>query len=160
MSAVWSSHVAIWIGAIAFVSAIAAIGALLTDLGPWYRQLRKLTWQPPDWLFGPVWTTVFALMAAAIVLVWTAAPANDRNHFAALLAVNAVLNILWSYLFFAAKRPGWALVEVAALWVSIAALIVFAARYSSFAAIMLGPYLVWVTFASVLNWAIVRLNSA
>jgi tryptophan-rich sensory protein len=138
----------------------AAIGGLVTDIGPWYRALRKPSWQPPDWLFGPVWTLIFSLIAAAMVLSWNAAAGSpgSRSVLVAAFAVNLVLNVLWSFLFFGRKRPDLALVEVVALWLSITVLIAVVRPFSALGAWLLGPYLLWVSFAAVLNRAIVRLN--
>ena len=137
----------------------AAVGGLVTEIGPWYRNLVKPSWQPPDFLFGPVWTLIFALLAAAIILAWNAEPtASGRAAIAAAYAVNLVLNVLWSFLFFGRKRPDWALAEVVPFWVSIVVLIVVVRPRSSLGAWLLVPYLLWVSFATVLNRAIVRLN--
>jgi len=140
--------------------AVAVAGGLATRIGPWYQQLAKPSWQPPDWLFGPVWTLIFALIAAAGVRAWwDIPPGSARNTVIALFVINGALNVLWSVLFFALRRPDWALWEVALLWLSIVALIVFIAAHSLTGAWLLVPYLVWVSFASALNWSIVRLNS-
>lgn len=139
--------------------AVAALGALTTDLGPWYYRLHKPDWQPPDWLFGPVWTLIFALAALAGVFYWRrAASRDDRLQIVAAFALNAFLNTFWSLLFFRIKRPDWALVEVVFLWLSIALLIMLLARGSRGAAWLLVPYLAWVSFAALLNWKIVQLN--
>lgn len=139
--------------------AVAVAGGLATRLGPWYQHLVKPSWQPPDWLFGPVWTVIFALIAAAGVRAWwDIPPGSERQAVVALFAINGVLNVLWSVLFFALRRPDWALIEVVFLWLSILALIIAIGRHSPTGAWLLAPYLVWVSFASVLNWAIVRLN--
>ena len=138
---------------------VAGLGGLATDIGPWYRGLRRPSWQPPDWAFGPAWTLIFALTALAGLRAWRAAPdAAARRRLIALYAANGVLNIFWSLLFFTLKRPGWALVEVVFLWASVLALVVASGRHSRPAGWMLLPYLAWVGFAGVLNWAIVRLN--
>lgn len=138
---------------------VAALGEALTDLGPWYWQLMKPSWQPPDWLFGPAWTLIFALTVAGGVLGWrTAASRPARQRLLILFAANGFLNVAWSLLFFRLQRPDWALVEVVFLWLSILALIVALARHSISASLLLAPYLVWVTFASILNWSIVELN--
>ncbi len=138
---------------------VAVIGARLTDIGPWYHGLRKPAWQPPNWLFGPAWTVIFALAATAFVLAWRAAPGGGaRGALIAVYLANGALNILWNPLFFTLRRPDWALFEVPLLWLSIAAAIVFVAPLSPAAAWLLLPYLVWVSFASVLNLAIVRRN--
>ena len=140
-------------------SAVAALGAVTTELGPWYYRLHKPDWQPPDWLFGPAWTLIFALAALAGVLYWRhAAIRNDRWQIIAAFALNAFLNTFWSLLFFRLKRPDWALYEVGFLWLSIALLIVLLARGSQSAAWLLVPYLAWVSFAALLNWNIVQLN--
>jgi len=139
---------------------VATLGALMTDLGPWYADLRKPSWQPPDWLFPPAWTTIFALAAVSGVLAWRAAPDREaREWLLGLFALNAFLNVLWSGLFFRLHRPDWALAEVGFLWLSIVLLIVVLARWSKAASAVLVPYLAWVSFAAVLNLAVVRLNA-
>ncbi len=139
--------------------AVALAGGLATQIGPWYRQLVKPSWQPPDWLFGPAWTLIFALIAAAGVRAWwDTPPGSERQVVLACFAINGVLNVLWSVIFFALRRPDWALIEVALLWISIVVLIVAVGRYSPSGAWLLVPYLAWVSFASFLNWTIVRLN--
>ncbi len=147
--------------AVAAVCAIAicAIGGLLTEIGPWYRGLRKPSWQPPDWLFGPAWTLILGLAAAAGVLAWQAAETDaGRTLIAALFAANAVFHILWSPLFFRWKRPDWALIEVPFLWLSVLALVIGLAPFSTTASWLVAPYLAWVAFAAYLNLTIVRLN--
>jgi benzodiazapine receptor len=146
-------------GAIA-VGTLAA-GALLTDIGPWYRGLRKPSWQPPDWLFGPAWTAIFACATWAAVLAWSHAssPAH-RAVIVGLFGLNCVLNVAWSVLFFRWRRPDWALLEVVALWLSIVALMVALWPLTSLGVWLMTPYLAWVSFASYLNRTIVRLNGA
>ncbi len=136
---------------------VAVLGAVLTDIGDWYFSLSKPSWQPPDWAFGPAWTIVFTATATAGVIAWLRGP-DDRAVLAAAFIVNGVLNVAWSLLFFKLRRPDWALVEVAIFWLSIAALIIVCARVDSLAGWLLLPYIVWVSFAAVLNATIVRLN--
>jgi translocator protein len=139
--------------------AVAGLGALSTDLGSWYQGLRQPAWKPPDWLFGPAWTVIFALTAVAGVVGWRHTPTREgREWLIALFAANAFLNLLWSLLFFRLKRPDWALAEVALLWLSIVVLMLALLRRSKKASLLLAPYLAWVTFAAVLNWAVVALN--
>jgi tryptophan-rich sensory protein len=139
---------------------VAVAGGALTEIGPWYRGLAKPSFQPPDWLFGPAWTLIFALSAWSAVTAWEAAPDDRARRWVIILFVaNGALNVLWSLLFFKLRRPDWALVEVALLWASILVLIVVLGSWSRSAALMLAPYLAWVSFAAVLNWAIVRLNA-
>jgi tryptophan-rich sensory protein len=140
--------------------AVGGLGVLTTELGSWYLQLRKPAWQPPDWLFGPAWTLIFALAALAGVLYWRDhVDRDDRQRVLAAFAINAFLNTLWSLLFFRMQRPDWALYEVGFLWFSILALIVLLKRGSIAAGWLLVPYLAWVSFAACLNWAIVELNA-
>jgi tryptophan-rich sensory protein len=138
---------------------VAALGAWLTDLSPWYYALRKPSWQPPDWLFGPAWTVILALASLSAFLAWRSADTADEQLLVIVLFVaNGVLNILWSPLFFRLRRPDWALLEVPLLWLSVLAPVLLLAPISGAASLLLLPYLVWVGFAAVLNLTIVRLN--
>lgn len=142
--------------------AVAAVGGILTrPRGTWYRNLRKPGWKPPDWLFGPAWTLILAMAAASCVLAWQSSggTSGTRLWVAAQFGLNAALNILWNILFFGLRRPDWAMFEVVVLWLSIAGLMVSTAALSSTASLLLAPYIVWVSFASFLNLAMVRLNA-
>jgi len=139
---------------------VGAVGGLATDVGPWYRQLAKPSWNPPDWLFGPAWTLIYICIIVAVGRAWNEINAADKGALMLLLAVNLVLNVLWSVLFFTLRRPAWALLEVAGLWISIAALLVFLYRIDRISGQLMLPYLVWVTFAAYLTLTIVRLNPA
>jgi translocator protein len=147
---------------LALLGAVLAsgLGALATDIGPWYYGLEKPAWQPPDWLFGPVWTTIFALTALAAVIGWRRAPdRGSRRRMALLFGVNLLLNVGWSLIFFRLQRPDLALLEVTLLWASIATLMVILWPYARVASLLLLPYLAWVSFASMVNLAVVRLNA-
>ena len=145
--------------AIGLTVALLAVGGLTTQVGAWYAALRKPSWNPPNWLFGPAWTVILGLAAWAGVLAWTAAPdVATRWRIGVLYAVNMVLHALWSPLFFTFKRPDWALIEAPLLWLSVLALVLGLAPLSSLAGWLLAPYLLWVAFAVVLNATIVRLN--
>jgi translocator protein len=135
---------------------VAGLGMLATELGPWYRALKQPWWQPPDAAFGPAWTLIYVLTAAAAVRVWLRTNQGAQWLFA--LSLNGALNVFWSWLFFKARRPDWALAEVPLLWLSIVLLIVLARRDDAAAALLLVPYLLWVAFAASLNFAVVRLN--
>jgi tryptophan-rich sensory protein len=139
---------------------LLGVGGAVTQIGPWYRQeLKKPAWTPPNWAFGPAWTLILSLAAWAGVLAWSHTGSRpDHVRIALLFAINIALHLAWSPLFFNLKRPDWALAEVGFLWLSIVALIVGLAPYSTLAALLLTPYLTWVTFAAVLNLTIVRLN--
>ena len=137
----------------------AAAGALVTELGPWYQSLRVPAWKPPDWLFGPAWTLIFSLTALAGITGWRAdTDPRYRTGLVAMFVLNGLLNVLWSAFFFHFRRPDWALVEVELLWLSILLLIVVLGRVSARAALLLVPYLAWVTFAAALTWSVVQLN--
>jgi tryptophan-rich sensory protein len=128
------------------------------DVAPgWYASLHKPALQPPGWVFAPVWTTLYALIGVAAWMVWR----RRRGPWIlaiVLLAVHWVLNVAWTALFFGLHRPVWALVELLALWSVAAAMVVIYWRIRRAAGALLLPYLVWLTFAAVLNAAIVALN--
>ncbi|MEQ8858856.1 MAG: TspO/MBR family protein [Pseudomonadales bacterium] len=146
-------------GGIAFVAAM--LGGLATDIGDWYRNLQKPSWQPPDWLFAPVWTLIFALIAWSAGAAWLAATPEVRSVQVVLpFAANLLLNVAWSFLFFRLQRPRLALKELLLLWLSIVVLMAALWPISEFAALLLLPYLLWVSFAGWLNLTIVRLNPA
>lgn len=138
----------------------AALGALFT--GPavrtWYQQIRRPSFSPPDWVFGPVWTTLYAMMAAAAWLVWRRGDAPGRNAALALFAAQLTLNAAWSPIFFGLKSFGGAFADIVALWLAIAATLVAFLRLSVPAGVLLAPYLAWVSFAAALNFALWRLN--
>jgi translocator protein len=147
------------IAAVGWAVVLGGIGGLLTDIGPWYRNLRKPSWQPPDWLFGPAWTVILGLAAWGAVLSWNGAQSDqERTTLVILYAVNFVFHLLWSPLFFKWKRPDLALIEVIFLWGSVLAMCIGLRPMSVVASWLIVPYLVWVSFASFLNLAIVRLN--
>ena len=139
--------------------AIALVGATITQLDPWYRGLIQPRWAPTDAAYPVAWTAIYALAALAGVTAWLAIPSRrEAETLIGLYALNGFFNILWSLLFFRLHRPDWAMVESIALWLSVAALIVFVWRRSMLAAVLLLPYLLWVTFAGYLTMTIVRLN--
>lgn len=146
--------------AAAVALSIGILGGTLTDTGPWYQNLNKPSWQPPDWLFGPAWTVIFALAVVSAVSAWRhAADKDQREWVVGLFAINGFFNVLWSTLFFALKRPDWALIEVCFLWLAILLPILVFWRISRTASLALLPYLLWVSFAAYLNWTVVRLNA-
>jgi tryptophan-rich sensory protein len=138
---------------------VLGVGGWMTTVGPWYENLIKPRWTPPNWIFGPAWTVILGLAAWAGVLAWT--NASDRTGqllVVVLFGVNILLHMLWSPLFFNLRRPDWALLEIPFLWLSIVALMLGLAPLSPTASWLLLPYLLWVTFAAFLNLRIVRLN--
>lgn len=138
---------------------VAIAGAVLTETGAWYDALKKPAWKPPDWAFGPVWTTIFVLAVIATAIAWDAAAGTGaRQLIFWALAINAVLNIAWSGIFFKLRRPDWALGEVVLLWLSILSLILVLGSVSTLAGVLLVPYLLWVSTATFLNLRIVQMN--
>ena len=138
---------------------VLAVGGVLTNVGPWYEELRKPSWNPPNWLFGPAWTVILGLAAWSGVLAWRhSADSGEHLRIEFLFGINIVLHMLWSPLFFNLRRPDWALIEVPFLWLSILALIIGLAPLSPTAGFLLAPYLLWVAFAAYLNLTIVRMN--
>jgi translocator protein len=138
---------------------LTALSGALFRPGPWYDHIAKPAWTPPDYLFAPVWTLLYVMIAVSGWLVWRKAGFAGASGALAIYALQLVFNALWSALFFGMKRPGLAAVDVAALWLSIGATIIAFFPISALAASLLVPYLVWVSFASVLNIAIWRMNS-
>jgi tryptophan-rich sensory protein len=144
--------------AILIAVAVGMIGGLATEIGPWYLELTKPAWQPPDWLFGPMWTMIYIFTGMAGVRAWRRGNGRQRGLFMSALTINCVLNVLWSILFFYMKRPDIALIEVALLWLSVLAMAVLTWPYAKRSSFLLLPYLIWVAIAAYLNWTIVKLN--
>jgi tryptophan-rich sensory protein len=146
-------------GAIAWAMTAGLFGGLMTEIGPWYRELRKPSWQPPQWLFGPAWAVILGSAAWAGALAWNhAADHATQERVSILFAVNLAFHLLWTPLFFRLKRPDWSLIEVIFMWLSVASLVIGLTPISGVAGLLLAPYLAWVSFATALNLAIVRLN--
>ncbi len=161
--------------ALAIPFAAAAIGAQATNdsVNTWYKTLRKPAWNPPSWVFGPVWTLLYTMMGVASWLVWrsgnqptlgngTDLASTDQPKIVrralALYGVHLVLNTLWSILFFGQRNIKWALVEIIVLWSMIVATLASFYRIKRTAGLLLVPYLLWCSFAAVLNATIWRMN--
>lgn len=137
------------------------IGSLFTasEIQGWYTTLIKPEFNPPSWAFGPVWTTLFVLMGIAAFLIWK--KGLDRRDVKIALCIflgQLILNTLWSIIFFVLHSPGGAFIEIVFLWLVILATIIAFAKISKPAAWLLVPYILWVSFASYLNYAIWALN--
>jgi translocator protein len=146
---------------LAVVLAAGAIGSLATmrAIPTWYGGLAKPLFNPPDWLFGPAWTALYLMMAVAAFLVWKQGIGAAGVKLAlSVFLVQLVLNCLWSILFFGLRSPLAGLVDIVALWLAILATIVLFFRVSVPAGVLLLPYIAWVSFAAILNAAILRLN--
>lgn len=145
--------------AAAAVTGVAGLGALGTDIGPWYQALKQPPWKPPDAWFGPAWTLIFTLIGISGGRAWLRATnRRERHRLLWAFGLNGALNVLWSWLFFRWRRPDWALAEVLLFWLSIVGLVFLVRRTDPVAALLLLPYLLWVTFAAALNVAVVQLN--
>ena len=147
------------IGFVAVCFLAAATGSFFKP-GKWYESLRKPSWRPPNWLFAPVWTALYLMIALAGWLVWRFAGFGGATTALTLYTVQILLNAAWTPVFFGRHRPDLGFAVIAALWLSIAATIVAFAHISAVAAWLMVPYFVWVAFASCLNFAIWRLNGA
>jgi tryptophan-rich sensory protein len=148
------------IGLIIACNLIGASGALLgASDGDWYRNIKKPSFNPPSWIFGPVWTLLFTLMGVALYLVWTSPSSKIRTVALILFAVQFVFNVLWSYLFFGINKPGIAFAEILIMLGFIIATTVYFFKINKISGYLLIPYILWVSFASFLNFSIWRLNA-
>lgn len=157
-TAVWQALALGLFGLACFLA--AGLGSLFTaaSVGSWYAGLAKPSWNPPAWVFGPVWTVLYVMMAVAGWLVWRRPGAASRLALR-WFGVQLVLNVGWSAVFFGLRMPGLAFVEILALWLAIVATLTSSWGVSRLAGILLVPYLLWVSFAVALNFAIWRLNA-
>ena len=141
--------------------AAGGLGSLFTmsEIKTWYSTLIKPVFSPPNWIFGPVWTTLYVLMGIALFIVWKKGfNVPGIKIWVWVFIAHLVINALWSIILFGWHSPMWAFVCIIALWLSIVYLVVTGWKISHLASILLWPYLAWVSFASVLNAAIWYLN--
>ena len=139
---------------------IGSIAGLFTaDAVPeWYETLNRPSFSPPNWLFGPVWTTLYLLMGISLFLIWKQNPSKGRNFAILVFMIQLTLNFCWSFIFFYFHMIGLALIEIILLWISIVLMLVLFYKIKPMAAIINIPYLLWVTFATILNAAYYILN--
>ncbi len=154
-----------WLGLVVFITVClgaGGLGAIATtpEIEGWYKTLRKPAWNPPSAVFGPVWTTLYLMMAIAAWMVWKPAGFKAAMLPLALFAAQLVLNVAWSWIFFGAYQPGWAFIAIVILWLAILVTTVAFFGESKIAGCLLLPYLAWVSFACALNFAIWRINVA
>lgn len=146
---------------IALPLAVGGIAGLFTtpEIDGWYKNLNKPSWQPPSWVFGPVWTVLYVLMGIAFYLVWkSGVPSKKKRMAITLWLVQLVFNFFWSFIFFKKHQIDWALGEIVLLWLFILLTILFFGRISKLAAWLMVPYISWVTFATLLTLTIYQLN--
>lgn len=140
---------------------IGAIAGFFTGnaVNGWYAMANKPSFNPPNWVFAPAWTTLYILMGIALYIVWKSNSDKDVKQVAIILfAVQLALNFAWSFIFFYAQQPGWAFAEIIVLWVAIFMTITWFGKISSTAAWLLVPYISWVSFAALLNFYFWRIN--
>ena len=140
---------------------VGALGSVFTETGSgtWYEALLKPVFNPPDWIFAPVWTLLFILMGISLFLVWRRGWKDILvRKGVTMFFIQLCFNLLWSYFFFGLHNPHLAFLEIIALWLSIAALMINFYRVDKRAAWLLWPYLAWVSFAAFLNFSILQLN--
>ena len=141
-----------------------AIGALssyftIPGVNSWYQTINKPSWNPPNWIFPPVWTLLFVMMGISLFLVWKNNAAVRVKKMAIMIfSIQLLLNILWSYVFFKQHTMGWALAEIIILWIAILLTIFAFGKISSLAAWLLVPYISWVSFAAILNYTFWKIN--
>ncbi|MCK9284113.1 MAG: tryptophan-rich sensory protein [Rhodocyclaceae bacterium] len=146
---------------LALTFAAAAVGGVASaSAGTFYQQLVRPVWAPPGWLFAPVWTTLYVLMGVAAWLVWRAHDARRARAALGLFVVQLAANALWTWLFFVWQQGAAAFAEVLFLWGLIIAMVIEFRRLRPLAALLLLPYLAWVSFACLLTFAVWRLNPA
>jgi tryptophan-rich sensory protein len=138
----------------------AALGGIFTSssVSTWYQTLQKPPFSPPNWVFGPVWTVLYGTMAVAAWLVWRGTATGEARLPLLLFAVQLCLNVAWSAVFFGLRQPGWAFLEICLLWVAIGVTLALFVRISPLAGWLMAPYLLWVSFAAVLNLSLWLLN--
>lgn len=149
-----------WLALLGFVAAciFAAMTGAFFRPGDWYERLKKPTWRPPNRVFAPVWTVLYVMIAVSGWLVWREVGFAGAALPLAVYAIQLVLNAAWTPLFFGLHRPDLGFVAIVLLWLSIVATIVLFTPIHAGAALLLLPYLGWVTFATALNFAVWRLN--
>ncbi|OAX86056.1 sensory protein [Xanthomonas nasturtii] len=147
------------LGSLMLCYLVAALGAMASiKAASFYAELQQPAWAPPGWLFGPVWTALYGMMAVSAWSVWRRGGWNSTRGALSLFVLQLGLNGLWSWLFFAWHMGAWAFVDIVALWVALVLTIVAFAKWQRVAAWLLVPYLLWVSFAAALNYSVWQLN--
>jgi translocator protein len=140
---------------------VGAVSGFFTSSGVtgWYANANKPWFNPPNWIFAPVWTLLYIMMGIALFIVWKAETKSATRQSALIFfAAQLTLNFFWSFIFFKLQLTGWAFIEIITMWIMILLTILWFGKISNAAAWLLVPYISWVSFASVLNYAIWKLN--
>ncbi|MDD3875969.1 MAG: tryptophan-rich sensory protein [Bacteroidales bacterium] len=139
---------------------IGAIAGMFTSeaVPDWYATLNRPSFNPPNWLFGPVWTTLYLIMGVSLFLIWNQKKSTERKIAIGVFLLQLTLNFAWSFIFFYFNMIGLALIEIVLLWISIFMMLVLFYKIKPIAAYINIPYLLWVTFATVLNASYYFLN--
>jgi benzodiazapine receptor len=159
-----SKNIFIFVISIIVCESVGIIGSFFTfsSVTNWFPMLVKPWFSPPSWLFGPVWIIMYFLMGLSLYIIWNSkaelSKQKYRKQFFILFGIQLILNALWSFLFFGLKNPTYGLIDILFLDIVVAMTIIYAYRVSKYAAILLAPYMVWITFATLLNFEIVLLN--
>lgn len=138
---------------------VGLLGSLVTtpSISAWYAELNKPSFNPPNWIFAPVWTTLFILMGISLYLVWQT-KSKKKSKALNLFGIQLGLNLLWSVLFFGLHKPLYALIDITVLWIVIFVTMLEFRKFSKTASLLFLPYLAWVALAAVLNFSIVMMN--
>jgi len=155
---IFFQHKYLWLIGIWMVGT-SVMGGLATEIGPWYFSLKQPGWKPPDWAFGVIWTIIFILSALAWMVAFNSnSTQSQKNKIVSLFFLNAFFNVLWSVFYFRMHHPDWSLIEACFLWGSVLAIILVMWPMRKLAALLMLPYLIWVTIAMRLNWETLVLN--
>lgn len=147
---------------IAVTVGFGLLGGIFTasEIQGWFLHLNKPVWNPPNWLFAPVWTTLYLLMGISFYLIWKTKTSPDTKQWAIIIfVVQFGSNFIWSYIFFKEHLMGWAFVDIIILWIAILCTIIAFSKINKTAAWLLVPYISWVSFAAILNYTIWQMNA-
>lgn len=156
-----SSNVVLFIICVGVPLAVGAIAGTVTaeSIGNWYATIEKPSFNPPNSVFGPVWTALYILMGIAMFIAWKASFGAERTQAATVFGIQLLLNFAWSFIFFYFHQPGWAFAEILVLWGVLLYTIIVFYKIKNVSAYLLIPYILWVSFAAVLNASIWKLNT-
>jgi len=155
------SHIIKLVSSLLLVLLVGFLGSFFTSssVNGWYQTINKPSFNPPSWIFGPVWTILYIMIGISLYLVWTKPSKKSKKPAYIAFAIQLGLNFLWSILFFGNQNPAGAFIDIILLWLAILANIILVYKISKPAAYLLVPYWLWVSFASILNFTIWILNN-